>query len=198
MRTDQIAIRRWFIFSTLKGSFGGSSDSTLTRLRDIQKQCEPGAAFPADELYRSLEITPSFSNVEIERIMAFRYQGRYTNLVLSLLYPDFDWKSALFHEDHIYPKSDFTVNKLKKRRYDNSKIEQYMAKYNVLPNLQLITESENLKKSARPIANWLGSRDLEYRSRHLIPRFSNYEFDHFLDFVRERKKKLAAVLRSLS
>ena len=29
----QIAIRKWFVFSTLKNAFGGSSDTTLTRLR---------------------------------------------------------------------------------------------------------------------------------------------------------------------
>ena len=34
----QVAIRKWFMFSTLKGAFGGSSDTTLTRLREFVKK----------------------------------------------------------------------------------------------------------------------------------------------------------------
>jgi hypothetical protein len=70
--------------------------------------------------------------------------------VLSLLYPDRDWKDAVFHEDHIFPQSEFQVRVLKKRGYDEAKVESYIARYNVLPNLQLLTESENLSKNATP------------------------------------------------
>jgi hypothetical protein len=99
----QGAIRRWFVFSTLKNAFGGSSDTTLTRLRGLLNTCGSTTPFPADDLYTSLEIEPSLNDAEIDRILGYGYQGRYTNLVLSLLYPDRDWKDAVFHEDHIFP-----------------------------------------------------------------------------------------------
>ena len=77
-------------------------------------------------------------------------KGGYTKLVLSLLYPDRDWKDAVFHEDHIFPKSKFQVRALKKRKYDEAKVRTYMRKYNTLPNLQLLAESENFVKECYP------------------------------------------------
>ena len=99
----QVAIRKWFVFSTLKNAFGGSSDTILTRLRQILIEGESDAPFPSRELYESLEIEPSLSDTEIERILEYQYRGRYTNLALSLLYPNRDWKGSVFHEDHIFP-----------------------------------------------------------------------------------------------
>ena len=101
----QVAIRKWFVFSTLKNAFGGSSDTTLTRLRELLIASGPTTPFPAEALYKSLGIEPNLSGAEIERILEYGYQGRCTDLVLSLLYPDRDWKDAVFHEDHIFPKS---------------------------------------------------------------------------------------------
>ena len=74
--------------------------------------CGPGTPFPANALYKSLGIEPRLNDAEIERILGYAYQGRYTNLVLSLLYPDRDWKDAVFHEDHIFPQSEFSVRGL--------------------------------------------------------------------------------------
>ena len=58
----QVAIRKWFIVSTIKNAFGGSSDTTLTRLRTILEESvalKSKADFPADALYKSLEIEAS-------------------------------------------------------------------------------------------------------------------------------------------
>ena len=92
----QVDIRKWFVFSTLKNAFGASSDTTLTRLRDLLKACGPTTPFPADALYKSLGIEPSLSDAEIGWILEYGYQGRYTYLVLSLLYPDRDWRMLSF------------------------------------------------------------------------------------------------------
>jgi hypothetical protein len=48
----QVAIRKWFVFATLKNTFGGSSDTTLTRLRELLNMCSSTTAFPADAQYR--------------------------------------------------------------------------------------------------------------------------------------------------
>jgi hypothetical protein len=194
----QIAIRKWFVFSTLKNAFGGSSDTILNRLRELLKGYGPAAPFPADELYKSLEIEASLNDAEIARIMEFQYQGRYTNLVLSLLYPDRDWKAAVFHEDHIYPQSEFKKRSLKKRGYDDSKITTYMSGYNTLQNLELLTEAENLSKNATPFDDWLKTRDSTFRSLHLIPEMQSYGYDHFEEFSKARTNLIVAKLKSLS
>ena len=194
----QVAIRKWFVFSTLKNAFGGSSDTTLTRLREVLSACGRTAPFPVDALYKSLEIEPNLSDTEIEHILEYGYQGRYTNLVLSLLYPDRDWKNAVFHEDHIFPKSKFQVGTLKKRGYDEAQVQSYMSKCNTLPNLQLITDSENLSKHATPFERWIQTRDAAFRSRHMIPDLDEtYGFDTFGEFWESRAALIRAALSKL-
>jgi hypothetical protein len=51
--TAQAEIRRWFVFAMLKNAFGGSSDTTLSRLRDILKDCTSQSPFPSAELYKA-------------------------------------------------------------------------------------------------------------------------------------------------
>jgi len=193
----QVAIRKWFIFATLKNAFGSSSDTTLTRLRELLKTGSHTSRFPADDLYNSLEIEPHLNDAEIERILGYGYQGRYTNLILSLLYPDRDWKDAVFHEDHIFPQSEFQIRALKKRGYDDAKVQSYMAKYNVLSNLQLLTASENLSKNATPFDKWIQTRDAPFLKRHLIPDLATYGFDSFEEFFKKRSALIVATLKSL-
>ena len=194
----QVAIRKWFVFSTLKNAFGRSSDTTLTRLRKILSPCGRTAPFPVDALYESLEIEPNLSNTEIEHILEYKYQKRYTNLVLSLLYPDRDWKDAVHHEDHIFPKSQFRVGALKRRGYDEAKVQSYMSKCNTLPNLQLLTDSENLSKNAKPFEKWIQTRDASFRRRHLIPDLNEtYGLDTFGEFWESRAVLIRAALSKL-
>jgi len=193
----QVAIRRWFVFSTLKNAFGGSSDTTLTRLRELLNASGPTTPFPADTLYKSLGIEASLSDAEIGRILEYGYQGRYTNLVLSLLYPDRDWKDAVFHQDHIFPQSEFQVRTLKKRGYDEVKVQSYISRYNILSNLQLLTDSENLSKNATPFDEWIQTRDPAFRRRHLIPDLGAYGFDSFEEFSIARTALIVSKLKGL-
>ena len=182
----QVAIRKWFVFATIKNAFGSSSDTILNRLRELLATCGPTSPFPADALYKSLGIEPRLNEAEIDRILGYGYQGRYTNLVSSLLTLDRDWKDAVFHEDHIFPQSEFQVRLLKKRGYDETRVQSYMAKYNTLANLELLTDSENLSKNATPFEEWIQSRDSAFHKRHLIPDVPSYEFNHFEEFFNGR------------
>lgn len=153
--------------------------------------------FPADVLYKALGIEPHLQDSEIEKILGYGYQGRYTNLILSLLYPDRDWKDAVFHEDHIYPKSEFQVRLLKKRGYDEPRIQSYIAKYNTIANLQLLTESENLSKNATLFDEWIDTRDETFHKRHLIPHLPNYGFDLFEKFFADRTNLITSLLKEI-
>ncbi len=193
----KLAIRKWFIVSTLKNAFGGSSDTTLTQLRINLEGCDKTTPFPDKQLYRSLKIEPQLNEEEISDILRYAYHGRYTRLVLSLLYPDHDWtESTVFHEDHIFPKSAFTQPNLKKLRYGEDKIESYTSKYNLLPNLQLLTASENLSKSNTPFDTWIKKHNA-IRSRNLIPDFRNYKLDSFEQVFEARSKLIRASLEEV-
>ena len=193
----QIEMRRWFIFVTMKNAFGGSSDTTLSRLREVLTHTNAVDHFPSQELYGYLEIEPSFSEGEISRILSYGYQGRYTNLVLSLLYPDRDWKDAVYHEDHIFPQSEFKKGLLQSRGFDSGKVQAFLNTFNSIPNLQLLTESENIGKSNIDFGAWLQTRDLEFNQRHHIPPMAEYSFADFDKFFALRFTLIADLLRAI-
>lgn len=196
----QVAIRKWFIFATIKNAFSSSSDTTLTRLRTVMMDNvaeNSEGEYPADALYKALDIDPKFNQAEIERIIGYAYQGRYTNLALSLLYPDRDWKNAVFHEDHIFPKSRFDRREMKRLGFDETKISAYLANFNNLPNLELLTDSENMSKSADAFEDWLKTRDAGFCDRHKIPTIKSYGFGDFDEFIRERTKLITAAFYAI-
>lgn len=166
-------------------------------MRELLNKTGPTTPFPAGDLYKSLGIEPRLNDDEIDRILGYGYQGRYTYLILSLLYPDRDWKDAVFHEDHIYPQSEFRVRSLKKRGYDEAMVQTYMSKYNTLANLQLLTDSENLSKNATPFEQWVQTRDAAFRKRHLIPDLENYSMDSFEEFLKARIALIKETLKRL-
>jgi hypothetical protein len=115
-----------------------------------------------------------------------------------LLYPDRDWKDAVFHEDHIFPKSEFQLRALKKRGYNEAKIQAYMSNFNILTNLQLLTDSENLSKNATPFDKWIQTRDAAFLKRHLIPDSIKLDFDSFDEFSKARRILIVESLKALA
>jgi len=154
--------------------------------------------FKPNQLNTKLGVTSEFSSDEILKILDYAYGTKYSYLVLSLLYPDRDWKGNVHHEDHIFPKSEFTRAKLRNRRYDDSTIDNYLSRYNTVLNLQLLTPSENQEKSAQDFDSWISTRDQNFKTRHLIPDMNSYSYDKFLDFIEKRKALFEEKLRSVS
>ncbi len=156
------------------------------------------SVFPFEALNKKLNVEPNFSDTEIENLLATNYSTKYSYLILSLLYPDRDWKDNIYHEDHIFPKSEFTSRSLAKRGYDAGKILDYQKHYNTIVNLQLLTDSENLEKNATPFDVWLPTRDGNFIKRHSIPKLSNYLFDNFLEFAEKRSAEIKRRLTTIS
>jgi len=192
---NQNIIQKWFIIALLKNSFGGSSDTTLKNLQETINSQSDFAVFPYEAINKRLNIEASFNETEIENLLATNYSTKYSYLILSLLYPDRDWKGKKFHEDHIFPKSEFTTAKLKMRGYDTDTIIEYQKHFNTISNLQLLTDSENLEKNSEDFDTWFASRDSHFKDRHTIPSISTYNFDNFLEFILEREKLLVQKLK---
>jgi uncharacterized protein with ParB-like and HNH nuclease domain len=195
---NQIIIQKWLIIAFFKNAFGSSSDTTLKNLQDVINAQTDFSYFPYEALNKKLNIESSFNEVEIENLLSTNYKTKYSFLILSLLYPDRDWKDGKYQEDHIFPKSEFTPAKLKKRGYDQGKIEEYQKFFNCILNLELLTPSENNEKSAKAPLDWLPSRDDNFKKRHTIPITASYEFDNFIEFVDERRKLLQEKLKIIT
>lgn len=193
----QIIIRKWLIFSFLKNAFGSSSDTKLKNVRDVFISNDKKNGFPLNDINIVLEIEDKFRDTEILEMLNYNYQTRYSFLILSLLYPNRDWKDTIFHEDHIFPKSSFHLRNLKKRGYSDEKIDYYLRHYNTILNLQLLTDSENLEKNSTPFDEWIKTRDENIKSRHMIPEMESYDLDYFQGFIEQRKTKLIEVFQNI-
>lgn len=194
----QREILKWFVVATLKRALGGSSDTTLSRLRDVIKSSNVSDGFPSEKMYKSLELTPSFNDDEIDRILAYKYGNRYAYAVLTLLYGDRSWKDTRVHQDHIFPKSRFTKPRLIKTGINEQRIGDYLDRYNLLTNLQLLTESENLAKGKVAFSEWLASRDDDFKRRHVIPDIDSYNLEDFLRFTDKRAEMMRQILKNLT
>jgi len=195
---NQNVIQKWLVLSLIKNAFGRSSDTKLNKVRNAFVKQGSYSTFPFKGISKELEIEPSFSETEVDKIFGINYKTKYSYLVLSLSYPDRDWKDKKYHEDHIFPKSKFTKAKLKARGYDDEKIEKYREYYNTILNLQLLTESENLEKYSEDFELWINTRDNNFKNRHMIPDIESYDFDYFLDFIDERRNLIKKKLESIS
>lgn len=195
---NQSHIQKWLALSLLKKSFGGSSDTTLKNLQEILLSAKNCSDFPYEALNKKLDIESRFSQKDIDDLLKTKYSTGYSYLILSLLYPDRDWKDNEYHEDHIFPKSEFTDIKLKNRGYDGAKIEAYKENFNSLPNLELLTKKENQEKNSEQFDEWLKNRDPNFKIRHCIPEMASYDFDNFLDFIKKRSEMIAKNLEKLS
>lgn len=195
---NQNIIQKWLISVLLKNAFGSSSDTNLDNLRKELTAINDFTTFQPGQLNAKLGITTGFSSDEMTKILDYAYGTRYSYLVLSLLYPDRDWKGNVYHEDHIFPKSEFTPAKLRSRGYDDQTIVKYLSRYNTVLNLELLTPGENHEKNAQDFNSWISTRDQNFKTRHMIPAMDSYSYDKFLEFIEKRKVMFEYKLKSVS
>lgn len=193
---DQNNIQKWIIMMLLKGVLGSATDNKLNSMRPVVRNAT--SAFPYKEIAKGLGVEMTFNDTEIENLLSYNYGTRYSYLILSLLYPGRDWKDKKYNEDHIYPQAEFHTKRLKARGYNDDTIAKYQACYNSILNLELLDDSENKSKNAIPFADWLKSRDKNFKKRHHIPDMADYGLDYFLEFMEERKKLLTKRIKEFS
>jgi hypothetical protein len=140
-----------------------------------------------------------FTDDDINKLLNAKYAQGDTLVILSILYPWADLRHN-FHVDHMYPKSSFTAKKLRARGVNEDKINDFIANYNYLANLQLLEEIPNIEKNAMDFEIWLKDKIpsgelAEYKKKHYIPDVG-YDFNNFDVFFKEREKLLLKRLKS--
>lgn len=185
-------IKEWLIRALLKKVFGGQPDSLYPVYREIISQNL--GRFPLEQLierYKGHSKSLSFDEESLDHLLNTKYGSAFSFMVLSLLYP-LNHRYT-FHQDHIHPKKFFTRKSLIKQGVENEEvINEYLDSFNCIGNLQLIQETENLEKNAKPFKEWVeteySGRDLEnYKNLHYIPVDNDLEMGSFLDFYQKRK-----------
>lgn len=193
-------IRRWFITSLLNGTLSGSADTVLTRIREVLQE-EDGKAFPIgriNEEMRSLGKVIGFSEEIAENVLERTKGGSRTFLALTLLYDREDFGSIRHHQDHIFPESRLTTEKLIEKGIDPEQASKFEDEADKLPNIQLLTGTENESKQDTPFDEWITQQSSSFYDRHLIPREPDlHRVENFDRFLEERRKMIKEKLTSI-
>ncbi|MEY9424934.1 uncharacterized protein with ParB-like and HNH nuclease domain [Bradyrhizobium ottawaense] len=192
--TDRSIIRGWLTKILLRGTFGSMADTVLSALRGVL-QATPSAAFPEaqiNERLLGLNRSIKFSAEEIKNLLTLEYKNRQTFLVLSLLYPNFDFSGG-FHIDHIYPRSKVTERRLLAKQVSPLDAREWPALRDDLANLQLLQGGPNQAKSDKDFDDWLDQEMLGDRVKkdyflamHHFPNWSSFPYTRFGEFLAER------------
>ena len=201
---DRQTIREWLIRSLLKsGVWGSGLDTLLTALRQIIKDRE-GDDFPVTQIHREMVRRGRsliFEDEEIEDLADMRYGDRLTFALLSLVFPQVNLRHH-FHVDHVFPRSRFTQQRLKKAGVPDERTEYFIERRDGLANLQLLEGPENSQKRAKMPAKWLKEKYPDpttrksYRRQHVLGSVPG-KMGKFDRFYEARRKRLKAAITKL-
>lgn len=199
--SDRGKIKKWIVASLLRRVFSSQPDGILRPVREIIQKNTSGA-FPLEEIidrFKGTNRDIKFTDDTIENLLWTKYGSSDALVVLSVLYPWADLKNV-FHIDHIYPKSQFTERRLKKKGVASDAMEFYMNNVNYLGNLQLLDGTQNKGKNDSDFDVWLAdnykdsSKLKDYKEKNYIPDVS-LAFTNFEEFFTEREKLLVNRLK---
>jgi uncharacterized protein with ParB-like and HNH nuclease domain len=198
---DRKNIKLWFVSALLKRVFSFAPDGVLKPVREIVKS-QSANGFPVDAIFNHFKGTNralQFTDDDINNLLYSKYGHGDTLVILSILYPWADLRHN-FHVDHMFPKSEFTAKKLKAKGVSENKIDDFIANYNYIGNLQLLEEIPNIEKKAMDFNRWLiekvpAGELADYKKKHYVPSVS-LDFSNFDVFLEERENSLIHKLNS--
>ena len=199
---ERVKISKWLAMALLKGSFGGHADNVLNPTRNLIKESENG--FPLSAIvnrFRAGDKSLAFNDADIDNLFEYKYGQARLFPVLTFIYPTLDFRNK-FHQDHIFPKHQFTTTQLTAQGIDSADISFYQENYNCLANLQLLEGVPNQYKSGKGFQEWLNETYLTpeakrgYMTTHYIPDI-DFSIQNFKFFIEQRKKLISEGFRRL-
>ena len=202
-KEDRKTIKKWLVLSLTKRAFSGQPDNVLRPIRKLIAD-NINNGYPTDKIienFKGTNKTLLFTDEDIDSLLAYQYGKSYTFSVLSLIYPSLDFRNV-FHEDHIFPKSFFTRNKLLKAGVEDILIDEFLQRFNRIGNLQLLEALPNIEKSDRPFDVWLNetydnTQIDSYLDKHFMPKDVSRGFLNFVEFFNKREALLKDQLKSI-
>ena len=182
-------ISNWIQRSIIGMVFGSQTTTYLSRLReDIQGE----KTFPLEKIMqtsalmrRSMEID---EKILPDIIAKARHGSQLSWALLTILYPNNDYRGEVFHEDHIYPKS-----KLAKKMMDSG--GDYLA------NLQLLKGKLNQNKQAEMPDEWIkafcnddAEKIKKYKEENFMPTDIELSIENFDKYIEKRKELILETL----
>lgn len=181
------SIIRWLSTALLEGLFGGSSDTTLTRIRTKIQE--------GSRLEDTLEHPLNRDKIK-EIVDNSMFKEPRTRLILMLVTDQKYWE---FEEDHLFAQKYFETDYLKKLNFgsDNEIVSNFQLWKNGIGNLELLPRDINLKKSAEGFIEWSDKQNDNYKTAFLIPDMEDYSLYNFADFMTKREALIAEKLSEI-
>lgn len=178
--------------------FSSTTDTKLSAIAHSIKEARTFEAFNHN-LAKHQTWPLKITNDAIEDIVCSS-SGARVFPILRILYPNLNYKTTIFHIDHIYPKSKFNEK--------NKKLNKDFYKWgNHLFNLQLLEGAENIAKKDKDPEVWLKEEyeeyKEEYKNEQVIEEYKkrNYidptlklEWENIKEF---REKREEAIIKTL-
>ncbi|WP_157150695.1 DUF262 domain-containing protein [Brachyspira sp. SAP_772] len=191
-------ILKWFRMSQIKQIFGGGSDNTLTKYREIIKN-NGSNDFPLESIRAEFRGKRGDISLYKEDVIELVEKTDYKNTDKKLLFsvlssiiniPNINDQITI---DHLYPKSSFKEANIKSWGLDPDKVAKLV---NNISNLQFLGASENSAKSAEDFKSWVEkkiSNSKDYKIYNLIPDI-DYKPENFILFCENRKELMISEL----
>lgn len=201
---DREEIRVWLLKILLGRIFSRQTDSILTlirkEIRDALESTSGSATFPAEMVNDALRQRRgfSFTDEDAERIVDdTRYGDPYAFSTLALLFPYLSYQHSRYHMDHMHPDSSFTKANLTNAGMSETDLQFALERNDYLPNLQFLTDTDNVRKQDRLLKDWLSAEKNAdyYRTTNLIPDV-DLSLANFCAFYKARRALLIQELKS--
>ncbi len=189
--SDQKQALKFVRNAQITSYFTPSTDTKLSAIAHSMKEARTFEAFNHN-LAKHQTWPLKITNDAIEEMMCSSSHALVFP-ILQILYPNLNYKTTIFHIDHIYPKSKFNEK--------NKKLDKDFYKWrNYLYNLQLLEGAENSAKKDKDPEMWLKE---EYKNEQAIEEYKkgNYidpnlklEWENMKEF---REKREEAIIKTL-
>ncbi|MCH4604154.1 DUF1524 domain-containing protein [Helicobacter pylori] len=174
--------------------FTPSTDTKLNNIANSMKDAQTFEAFNHN-LAKHQTWPLKITNDAIEDIVCSSSHALVFP-ILQILYPSLNYKTTIFHIDHIYPKSKF--------KKENKKLDKDFYKCeNHLFNLQLLEGAENSAKKDKDPEVWLkeeykNERAIEeYKKRNYIDPNLKLEWENIKEFRETREEAIIKTLKEV-
>ncbi|RVZ86309.1 DUF262 domain-containing protein [Helicobacter pylori] len=170
--------------------FTPSTDTKLNNIANSMKDVKTFESFNHN-LAKHQTWPLKITNDAIEEMMCSSRHDRVFP-ILQILYPNLNYKTTIFHIDHIYPKSKF--------KNENEKLDKDFYE-NHLYNLQLLEGTENQAKKDKDPEVWLkeeykNERAIEeYKKRNYIDPTLKLEWENIKEFRETREEAIIKTLK---
>lgn len=201
-KDERKIIKQWLLSSIIRRTFGSTSDSTLQQTRkvftdDINiKFIDNDYIFNGNEINKNIKNLGGIDDEILDGILHTQKDDRYAFSILSILYPNLDYKNNNFHKDHLFAEALYNTLP------DEIKSKISFKDYNSIINLQMLDSNENESKGSTPLDMWVEEEckdkdEKAFLKNHLIPENISLSLSNIEEFFEKRKELLKSTLSNL-